>query len=93
MTSEGSLSKQDALLVGILKLTEATWVTSSDLEALAGTYSSLSVEAKIYLLRELLDIARSLPTTIYNDMGQRTRLVEAAQEALDTTIDAEEDGI
>ncbi|MGI9504967.1 MAG: TyeA family type III secretion system gatekeeper subunit, partial [Geminicoccaceae bacterium] len=82
--------KRDKLLLGILTLAEAKWVTSEDIERSAETCPLPSTEAKIYLLRELLDFLRRMPLLVFGDRIHRMRMVEAAQDALDGAIDLEE---
>ena len=64
-----------------------------DLRKLVAELGIRQVEAEIYLLRELSDLARAVPLKIYNDMDQRDRLIGAVQEALDDAIRREEDAL
>ena len=49
------------------------------------------IEQKIYFLRELHTIVRKLPLKIFTEEKDRLQLVSAIQDALDVTIDEEED--
>ena len=81
------------LMKEVLPLKDQRFVDSSKITAIANRLSIRDDEAKIYFLRELHNIVRKLPLKIYSDDQARQRLLTAIQDALDTAIDEEEEGL
>ena len=74
-------------LVGLL---DEKWITSTRFIDLADHYESGNTQARIVLLTGLKALARDLPVQAFPDTEARERLLQAAQEALDRTISAED---
>ena len=86
------LQKQaDQLMIGLLRLGEQSWIGPSDIRGLVRPLALANIEAEIYLLRELGEVARMIPLKIFRDPEDRLRLVDAVQQALDDAIEREEE--
>jgi type III secretion protein W len=85
------VAKADELVGGLLVLTEKNWLVRADIEALLKLLRvGNNLEAEIYVLRELTEIARAMPLKLFADLESRERLIDAIQEALDDAVDREE---
>jgi type III secretion protein W len=85
------VAKADELVGGLLILTEKNWLVRADIEALLKLLRvGNDLEAEIYVLRELTEIARAMPLKLFSDLESRERLIDAIQEALDDAVDREE---
>ncbi len=85
--------REDALdlmksLVGLL---DERWVTASRFQEIAQRHGGEPVQARIIALTGLKTLARSLPVGVVSDADARDRRLQAAQEALDLTIDEEDE--
>lgn len=86
------ISKADELVGGLLALTEKNWLVRADIEGLLKPLRvGNDLEAEIYLLRELTDVARAMPLKLFADLESRERLIDAIQEALDDAVSREEE--
>jgi type III secretion protein W len=81
----------DRLIGGLLGLAEASWIAAAHVEKIVREQRLPSLEAEIYFLRELADLARLMPLKAFKEPEQRLKLVEAIQEALDAAIAREEE--
>ena len=81
------------LMKEVLPLKDQRFVDSSKITAIVNGLGIREDEAKIYFLRELHSIVRKLPLKIYSDEQARGRLLTAIQDALDTAIDEDEEGL
>ncbi|HET6467206.1 MAG TPA: TyeA family type III secretion system gatekeeper subunit [Geminicoccaceae bacterium] len=81
------------VLLRLLDLAEQTWVGPAEIGRIAAEaeLKLKTIEAEIYFLRELADVARALPLRLFKESDQRERLVDAVQEALDDAIRREEE--
>ena len=93
MSKRVLFEKADGLVQSLLALGEKSWITGSDIETLLRPLRVSEVEAEIYLLRELTDIARLIPLKLFTDLEQRERLIDALQEALDDAVNREEQAL
>lgn len=82
--------KADQLMIGLLRLGEQSWIGPSDIRGMVKPLGLPNVEAEIYILRELGEVARSIPLKVFRDPEDRLRLVDAVQQALDEAIEREE---
>lgn len=87
------IEKADGLIQSLLALAEKSWITGADVETLLRPMRVGEIEAEIYLLRELTDIARAIPLKLFADLEQRERLIDALQEALDDAVNREEQAL
>lgn len=86
------ITKADELVGGLLALTEKNWLVRSDIEGLLKPLRvGNDLEAEIYVLRELTEIARAMPLKLFADLESRERLIDAIQEALDDAVTREEE--
>ena len=51
------------------------------------------IQAQIYFLRELKTLVRNIPLKVYDSPETRENLINGVQEALDRTIDIEEEAL
>ena len=75
----------------ILPLKDQRFVDGGKIRSIVETLRLPDIEQKIYFLRELHTIVRKLPLKIFTEEKDRLQLVSAIQDALDVTIDEEED--
>lgn len=78
------------LLLGILKIQEERWLSGSQVGAIGQDMGVRELEAEIYFLRGLSELAREIPPKAYRDPANREKLRDAVQEALDDAIAREE---
>lgn len=92
MSRKPLVAKADELVGGLLTLTEKNWLVRGDIEGLLKPLRvGNDLEAEIYVLRELTEIARALPLKLFADLESRERLIDAIQEALDDAVTREEE--
>jgi type III secretion protein W len=81
------------LMRSVLKLKEERWLRADQISAL-GHEMGLNddeIDSVIYFLREFKDLVRRVPLKAYQNPGNREKLLDAVQEALDDAIEREEE--
>jgi type III secretion protein W len=81
------------LMGQILTMQAQTWHQSDDILNFSATAAIRDLEAKIYFLRELVTLIKTIPLKVYPDADSRFKIITAAQEALDTAIEMEEEAL
>ncbi len=79
------------LLGHVIGLMEDNWPTADKIGRLPPQLCARTSEREILFLRELAELLRLVPIKAYADEAKRPRLLDAAQGALDTAIDREEE--
>jgi len=74
----------------VLQLKDARFVDGTRVLSMVNQFDINPLEARIYFLRELYGIIRKLPLKIFGDDKDRSRLLDAVQDALDRAIDEED---
>jgi type III secretion protein W len=74
----------------VLQLKDARFVDGTRVLSLVDRFGIDGLEARIYFLRELHGIIRKLPLKVFGNDNDRTRLLDAVQDALDRAIDEED---
>ena len=67
------------------------WLKSDQVIEIVALTGIGNIEARIYILRELKEFVRLIPLKAYPDPESRPKLVDTFQEALDLTIEQEEE--
>jgi type III secretion protein W len=92
MARKPAIAKADELVGGLLALAEKNWLVRADVDGLLKPLRvDRDLEAEIYVLRELTEIARVMPLKLFADLESRERLIDAIQEALDDAVSREEE--
>jgi type III secretion protein W len=92
MARKPVIAKADELVGGLLALSEKSWLVRADIEGLIKPLRiGNDLEAEIYVLRELTEIARAMPIKLFADLESRERMIDAIQEALDDAVSREEE--
>lgn len=78
------------LMTSLVGLLDENWVTSAAFRQIASRHDAGDHQARIVLLTGLKTLTRYLPIEVFTDEDQRNRLLRAAQEALDQTIEEED---
>lgn len=75
----------------IMNLKQERWLKPDDVLKLLQNAGIQDVEAQIYFLREVKNLIRDIPLKVYEESETRDKLLDAVQEALDMTIDKEDE--
>ncbi|MCY0387271.1 TyeA family type III secretion system gatekeeper subunit [Robbsia sp. Bb-Pol-6] len=78
------------LMAAIVALSDERWPAANRFAALASSEGGTAAHVQIGLLTGLRAILRDLPVQIFHDGDHREQVLGAAQDALDTLIDASE---
>lgn len=78
------------LMTQLVGLLDENWVTSAAFISIASRHDGGNSQARVVLLTGLKTLTRHLPIEVFTDDEQRNRLLKAAQEALDQTIQEED---
>lgn len=81
------------LLRSVLKLKEERWLRADQINAVGQEMGldDREIDSVIYFLREFKDLVRRVPLKAYQNPGNREKLLDAVQEALDDAIEREEE--
>lgn len=79
-----------ALMQDLVKLSSETWVSSDRFVRLAENAGAEKIEPQINFLTGLKGLLRDMPPKVFVDLDQRQSVFNAAQDALDSAIDREE---
>ncbi|MBW2067606.1 MAG: type III secretion system gatekeeper subunit SctW [Deltaproteobacteria bacterium] len=74
----------------ILKLKDASWLTSSQIEELPSKLGIKNLSAQIYFLQGLRETVRLMPMKLFSDNNLRLNMLDRMQEAIDALIEREE---
>lgn len=74
----------------LVALTGEKWVTASRFETLADQWAPGDIQARIAFLAGVRNLVRDIPLKVFADLEIRQSILAAAQDALDTAIDREE---
>lgn len=80
-----------SLMKEMVGVTGEKWVSASRFTALADRFGVTQVGGRIALMAGCMQILRQLPVKVFADTDVRQSVLGAAQEALDGTIDQEEE--
>ena len=79
-----------SLLQNLLKLQQESWLGAHQVLAIGQDMNIRELDAEIYFLRGLSELAREIPLKAYPDPANREKLRDAVQDALDDAIAREE---
>jgi type III secretion protein W len=77
------------LMDQVMALRRESFVRGDDVIRDALPSDVKEIVAKIYFLREFLNLIKKIPLKVYDELESREKIIDAAQEALDTAIDIE----
>lgn len=80
------------LMNRILELKDERWLRPDQFRKLCDDAGVKGTQAQIYFLRETVSLIKDLPTKVFENMEDRTKLIDAVQEAHDHLVDLEEQG-
>lgn len=78
-----------SMLNGLLNLRKQRWIDSSEVDRILSDTGARTIEEKLYMARELRQIVRELPGTIFTDRDEHGRMNDAMQAAMDRLIERE----
>ena len=87
----GSAIPATDLLKDVLKFQEDKWIRPEQISPLPSKLCIEEVPREINFLREFKEFIRLIPLKAYNDPEQRSRFLDAAQQALEEAIEREEE--
>lgn len=79
-----------SLMKTLVAITGENWVGAGRFTEIADTWNLQDPAARIRLLTGILRLMRSMPVQVFLDLEKRQTILQAAQEALDRAIAAEE---
>jgi type III secretion protein W len=80
-----------ALAIELVNLTGQRWLSAQTVGDLAEKFEMHDLQMRIQFLTGVKNALRELPVKIFEDADARATLLDAAQGALDTAIDLEDD--
>ncbi len=78
------------LLLNLIKLIAGGWISQSQFERFASDFLISEGQESIYFYTGILKIIRELPLKVFTDDANRLAIIDAAQSALDASIEKEE---
>ena len=91
MQSEDTAQTTQEIIRKVLPLRNQRRIDPAAFLSLTDRLGITETEPKIYFLRELSAIIRTLPLKAFESPDDRLRLVEGVQQALDEAVDEEEE--
>ena len=79
-----------SLMRDLVAITGERWVAPSRFTGIADDWDVHETVARIRLLTGILKVLRPLPVPVFQDLQAREAILQAAQQALDQAIEAEE---
>lgn len=79
------------LMKELVEITGEKWVGASRFTALADRWELTDAQARITFLTGVRKLLRDMPVKVFQDTDLRDAILQAAQEALDSAIDVEEE--
>jgi type III secretion protein W len=79
------------LMKDLINITGEKWVSAARFSAMADRWELSEPQARITFLTGVKALLRDMPVKVFQDADQRQSIISAAQEALDSAIDLEEE--
>lgn len=89
-TDEAACVDALGLLKKIVGLLDEKWLTAARFHEIADDYHVQQTQVRIAFLTGLKALTQGIPIGVFSDLEARDRVLQAAQQALDQAIDAED---
>lgn len=80
-----------ALMLDLIAITGDPWVNASRFTEMLDDWKLRDPVARIRLMTGVIQLLRAMPVPVFASLDARQAIIQAAQEALDRAIEAEEE--